>query len=322
MNYFSKTEEAYILKYEILVSFLIENNFSAIDEAIFVKFLDESLENSELKDFIINTIIDKAKFLQKIILPTDEVSLYTYSRFVKSLCKIKSHNLIDALESFLIKNNKIEAFFILLQEKINHNINIESAIDSFTFLIDKFSYTYETLNNFLSIISKDHKYLVSLYLQEDQQVNLNTYIRTVAHGEIDQLDELVPIIISSSFKNKSDYFDLIKNILYFTNKHVHQMIQNYKISDFEDNLVSWSLPNLTIINYCNYLLSLNKDSFKIFENKFLYSANMIAIYEYALNFELADRRLALLRLLSFQDNSHAILFIKAFPKYKNLITML
>lgn len=323
MNYFSKDEETYILKYEILFSSLIENNFSYINENAFITFIKDSLKNVELKDFIISSLIDKIKIIQKVILPTDKIPLYTYNQFVRSLCKLKSYDVINSLESYLIKNNEIESFFILLQEKINYNLDIESTIDSFCYVITKLQYKYSTLNKFLKIISKDHKFLVSIYLQGGQFFNLKTYITTIATEDVNCLDNIIPIIIDSFQEDDKLYYDLMETILYYTNKYFGQMIKNYSVSDFEDNLqLSSGLHYNIAINYCRYLLTINEKAFKTFESDFLNKTTALSVYNYSVNFELADQRQSLLRLLSFEDNSYAILFIKRFPKYKNLMPML
>lgn len=324
MKIFNDIEFAYISKYEILFASLIRNKFSKIDEKMFIDFINDSLGDLKLKDLIISSIFDKAKISSKIMLETDKFYLYTYSKFVKSLCKLKSYDVIDALETYLIKNNESDLLFVLLSEKIKANISIENAIETFTYYIARFSYTYETLNKFLKTISKDHQFLLKLFLKEEGILNLKTYIQTIAKSDINILDDLIPIIVSSFQRNHNHYYELISIILHYTNKYFHQMMtKQYSISVFEGSIfLSNSFSNEAVINYCDYLQSINESSFRTFESKFITKSNGLKVLNYVLNYENADKRAGLLKLLSLEDNSYAILFIKNFPKYKNLMPML
>jgi hypothetical protein len=336
MNVFSSLEYEYYQKYNIYIDKLLLESISDVDENDFLNLVKVSLENKELKEFVISSFLDKIKTLkanviseQKLqyLMPTSMLKLATVN-MLRFLCKTKSYETLNALESLFLKSGDFKLFFLLIKEKINAKLSIQNSELAFLSLISYEAHprpTFDDINEYLEIIKQDHNFILSYFLnQEDREFHLTPYIEMVARADLICLFELLPSVIEAFETYDTNYYTLIGKILLFSNLHLDSMLVfPYTFSELEELLLKADSFSVTAsLNYIKYLFKSQPERFKKFEQKFLDASSGYLIISYLELFPEANKREILKRLIQFEDDSLLVRFFELCPKYRNLITML
>ena len=325
MTVLSPEEEKYFVEYEKYILPLLYASISDNDEEKFLQLINDSIDIPILKEFVISAILDKIKLATKIIGINTGPNVAA-TRLIRTVCKLKSHDTLDVLESYFLKRKDFEMFFILLEEKNKAEINIESSKNAFLDLLEfpNHNVLIENINKFLEISNENHLDLVSYFLKNENVNKLHSYINLLAAKDYASLSVILPTIVSKFQGESGIYYNMVKSILAYSNKHLALMIDdnNFKFSHLEDKLLSSNILPMACAYYNNFNYELNNDRAVTFESKVIEALSRHALLVYVTHCQSANKRAVLKKLISYQDDDLIVQFFNLFPKYKNLITML
>jgi len=84
-----------------------------------------------------------------------------FRNLISFLLKLDDDDLIDALETFLAKDQDVKDFFILIEEQVKLGMDTTRAVDLFIALIPIQHYSIETITQLVNIVAPNQKNIVS-----------------------------------------------------------------------------------------------------------------------------------------------------------------
>lgn len=331
----AELEVQLVLQIDCIIDNFIYSSFSEEDVQILTQTITKLLNFTELKQYILDTLYDKIREAANIIKPHDQVRSATFKQLLRVVLKIQDKDLIDTIETFFIKEKKIDYFLSLLELKIELGQDIVSIEKLFLSSITNY-FSGETglkyIEKFLKIINKDKSYLTrTLMNPKIVDGSLNKYVMISSNYDVPGLrDHIVPILSQEFNGSRSRYITLVGIILThhteFTKTLLSNSLWNYAI--FADYVIHYhSQSTMLVANYCEYLAKHEFKEFELFEDRLLEvssASNIITYARYVLD---SNKRKILKRLVFLKseddiNEKHLVDFISYFPEYKHLLPML
>ena len=327
----TQLEIEFAKKIDLIVDQLIYSNFSDEDIVVFTNSVKTFMGYVDLKQFIIDLLYDKVCEAAKIIKPHDQARFLSYRRLTGIILDLGDQELIESLETYLAKHKCPDHFFVFIEEKRARGLSTEHSELVFIDLIHTQEVQLKIINKFLSVIQKDHSYLIrhllSSNLDKMWSHSLTRFISELLTHEPESIGiHVVPTLVQYHNSNIEHYLSIISSIITHTPEHTRSLLEDSK---WKCNLQLWAhiingyTFNTSLVkNYCLYLEQYLPDKLEEFENEFLENADPDHIVNYALQIASSKKRKVLRRLIELKSERWLVVFIKNFPEYKSLLPML
>jgi hypothetical protein len=308
---------------------LVYAEFSEEETLTFINSLKTFLKFDDLKDYILDALFDKIKEVAKLIKPHDQVRFSSFRKLIKILLTFTDQETLGALQTFLVRDNLSDHFFVLLEEMVVKEVNTKEAEGLFISLIGLHDISLKLINRFLKILNKDAAYLAIHLLQNSNYLGLRRFISQLGSEHGEELEQLVvPVILQHYIGDRTHYLGLTLEVVCVAPQLTHTLLHDASAiglceKAFSDYLITNHVSNIVAIkNFLLYLQQYNPQNFIAFEDAFLRTARVDLILQYALQTTFSNKRKILRRLVECKHEATLVEFIKNFPEYDALLPML
>lgn len=316
MNNMSREEINFCRDIYYNIDLLIKNNFEDIIVATFIGSIKDSMQYIEVRQYVLNQIAAKIEELQ-----------YDDSNVLKSLINVlvdvDNKEILELLESSLIKSYNLDNFLFLLEKEVALNKDTRNCEAIFITLAMFRNFDFQVFNKFANILKRDHKYISALFLRYNTLNIIINYLHEVGKNNIIIFEDIINFIFANYKPNiRSMYVQIIELITIYSPKLLTKFLycESYTKSIFENYIIKSNLISPSILNYCTFLKNKDEQLFFEFEKEFIKSSTNLIQYASIVSF--CNKKDILIQLVKLKNQDDIIEFIKIFPEYSKLIPML
>lgn len=289
-----------------------------------------SITVSDVRDFVLEAAINKAKWAAKALLPPDQEGFISFRKIARTLVRVSNQKSINVLSTLLLNDKLPFHFFILLEEMVARKMDTAEVESQFRALISIHTYDVQMVDTFLRILGKDASYLTHQLLDDGHQLILNYWILAYQFNRTPNSlkEHIVPAIVKHYRGSNVRYWDLVLDTLQVDISCVKSMLHNSDtMGQCQGSFAQYLIGNhshnaLAIKNYAMYLDIHYPAQFTTFEDNFLNSCQQSGqVLSYVSDVPFANKRKVLSRLIALGNEASTIRFINKFPAYQNLMSM-
>jgi|ERR1700722_3561884 len=324
----AESEIKLIKQIDVVLEKLFSSEFSDKDIDIFTETMKIFLRYTDLKHYILDTLYEQIKHATH-----DTLKAFRMRNILRAILKLEDQNLINIIETFFLKDKKINLFFILLQEKISLQQDIKYSEKQFLSALNTYyDINLEIVNEYLQIIGKDKKYFVRRLMDDKIAVHtaLSRFIKSICILDAESLrKDVVPVLVQEFVGNTQLYMSLCRIIVSQYTEFTKTLLENRcDIKNFSTFVLDYGINDTMLIkNYCEYLTNYDINELENFENSYILRANPDSLIAYARFIDNSNKRKVLRRLISLKSEDsrkekHLVYFIEYFPEFSSLLPML
>lgn len=300
------------------------------DEKLFAfeNALNTFLKFEDIKEFVLDSLFEKAKEVAKIIKPHDKERFLSFRKIMRLILKFGDQDSVNIFSTFLLTDKLPSHFFVLLEEMVARKVEYKEAEKSFLSLIPTQEYDREIVERYLQIIGKDVSYLTQRLLQSSIYISVNRFIRIATSEQL--RDHVVPTILTHYTGDRTHYLGIVAEIMQLTNEFSPTLLKEHQHiglceEAFAKYATDYSWYNIKLIkNFAIYLQEHNPQTWPKFEDYFLeyIKGQTDILIKYAEEVPNANKRKVLIRLIEAKNETKLVEFIKKFPSFASLLPML
>lgn len=333
LNDRAQLEVQFARQIDYVIDQLMYSEFSDDDVDTFTETVKTFLKFLDLKQYILDALYDKVKEASTTILKHDLRQHDTYRKILRVIVRVNDQDLTDALETFFLKDKKIDSFFFMLEEKKHAGISTEKAEKLFYSALNTYYETnLEVVNRFLAIVGKTKSDMVRELMDTRRAVH-NALARFVAAclDDKESLEQQVIPVLAHEFEGSQEhYMNLIRFIVAQHSVFIEELFKNkkFELKAFSRFIIdNHPSETLLVANYCEHLAAKYPEEFQRFENAYLQVAKPEYLVAYARYTPASNKRLVLKRLVELmgidsRNEKHLVDLITSFPEYRPLLPML
>lgn len=333
----AQLEVQFARRIDFIIDQLVYSEFSEEDISTFTETVKTFLKFIDLKQYILDALYDKVKEVVNVIKPHDKnrYSSFHFQKLLRVVIRLENSDLIDALESFFLKEKKIEPFFILLQEKVSLGHDIKQSEKLFLSVLNTYyNVDLDIINEYLGIVGQDKSYMVRRLMDKKMAVHgaLAKYVTAISLADKEgTAQHVVPVIVQEFEGDIQHYMGLCRIIITHRPEFADVLLRGNKY-DVRDRFSTFIVKNhlddtILITSYCIYLTLNNPEEFERFEKEFISRAKPEQLLTYSRYVFNSNRRKVLRRLVDLKtedsrNEKHLVSFIQYFPEFGSLLPML
>jgi len=324
----ARLEAGFAREISQVIDSLAYSGMSEDDFSTFETSLKTFLKYEDIKGFVLDSLLAKAKEVARLVKSHDVVRLAAFRKLSKILVRCEDRDNLSIFSTYLLANRCHPHFMGLIEEMINQGVSFVDAEQVFFSLIHIHAYDVELIEQYLTTIKEDASYLTRRLLQTSTYSSLIKFIR-ISAGKHDVIqNHVVPTIMEHYTGDRTHYLNLVAELLHINNNNLDMMLKEHKHignceGRFQQYLIEyhWHII-IAVRNYANYLNNRNPEDFAKFEEQYIKYVSGAALMAYAELVDISSKRKILLRFLDMKDEKYVVEFIRKFPTYRSLLPML
>lgn len=294
--------------------------------SVFENALTTFLKYEDIKEFVLDSLFEKAKEVARAIKPDDKERFFSFRKVIRLVLKFGDQDSINIFSTFLLSDKLPFHFFVMLEEMVARGMEYKEAEKAFLSLISVQKYNREMVERYLEIIGKDVSYLTERLLQSSIYISMRHFIGIASAEQLRY--HVVPSIMKHYTGDRTHYLGLVSDIMQLSqefsptllNRHEHVGSCEEAYSKYIIGSMWHNIP--VVKNFAIYLQEHNPKAWPVFEDKYIAQAGGGLLVRYAEEVPNTNKRKVLIRLVELKNEPVVVEFIKKFPAFSSLLPML